>query len=232
MGEIEEAQLQASVKSASVRGKWVMGLLIACVIVDVAGILTGWLQLDFLTRVADGVEVSESEAGMNDALYAGVGILQMLLLLATAVTWFVWLDASYKNLRLVGSGTTKFTSGWVIGYWFIPVVNLFRPYQIIKELWLRSKDRNEHATIDTHTSPLLVAGWWLVWIVSGVVGRIFFRESLAAEDLASFVASTKSGILSDGVGVLAGLLALLVVRDINVFQRQWRSRITIGEPGS
>jgi hypothetical protein len=201
---------------------------------DRVGTAAGWSQLDLLDRVVRGIELTEAEAAASDRLYGGVGMLRVFLGLATMASWFAWLHAVYKNLHHVGSRTTRFTSGWVIGYWFIPFVNPYRPYQIMRELWGRSRERNETLDydFDAPAGSSLLVGWWSVWILSGILGRISFRQSMAADDLASFITSTRSEMWSDVTSILAAVLAFAIVRQIDTLQRDWPKKLFFGAPRS
>jgi hypothetical protein len=63
-------------------------------------------------------------------LSAIVALLYLIFLVITAVVFFIWLTRSYKNLRALGV-EPQYTTGWVIGSWFVPLLNLVRPLQII-----------------------------------------------------------------------------------------------------
>src|SRR5260370_20338084 len=71
-----------------------------------------------------------------------IALLFLLALIASATLWLCWLHRAYSNLKLLGTRETRFTTGWAVGYWFLPVFNLFRPYQIVSDLWMRSREAN------------------------------------------------------------------------------------------
>ncbi len=202
---------------ASTRGAALLILLATCVFADTLGLATGFAQLRLLLMIQNGEEVSDFAADLSDFLYGGVGLIQALVFVLTAVVWLVWLKAAYKNLTLVGSRRTKFTPGWAVGYWFVPFINLVRPYQIMKELWNRSDDENQSATDSLYT-PSILPAWWATWILSNFAGNLMFRQSLAADDLASFLVSTKTGLINDGLTVLAGSFAIFIV--LQIWKRQ------------
>lgn len=217
-------ELRAAVERSSRRGTGVMVLLGVCAVIAVFGLVSGLLQLKVLERVAGGAEISEGDAALSDMIYAGVGLLQMGAFLLTAIVWLTWLHGAYGNLRLVGTGEARFTPGWAVGYWFIPFINLFRPYQIMRDLSVRSAARNEEEGTSPATGSNLVGLWWLSYLTSAMVGRIFMRQSLGAEDLAGFVTSTKSGLVNDVATLLAAVLALALIRSIIASQRSWLAR--------
>ena len=209
--------------------------LVLCLLASAAGVASGAWQLDLLNQVAQGAAISEERAVLNDTLYGAVGLVQTGLFLVTAVLWLRWLYASYRSLGTAyrevetpGVATTRFTPGWAVGYWFIPIVNLYRPYQVMAELWSGSRELVPGRAPSRR--PHLVGLWWAVYLLSGFVGRLFLRESLSAEELSGLLASTRAGLVNDVVGILAALLAILVIRDIRGWQKRWLGHQPI-EPG-
>ena len=86
--------------------------------------------------------------------------------LTSAITFIMWLRRAYCNLSMRRSGL-KFADLQAAIAWFIPILNLFRPYQIVKDLFVKteellvSKGRGGRLsyTID------LVSIWWGIWII-------------------------------------------------------------------
>ncbi len=107
----------------------------------VAAILSAgssFLQLDLLTRMRDGLPFTMEEAHQNDNREGLIAIGALLLYLVTAVVFGVWIVRAHKNLRALGIPNLTYTPGWAFGWFFIPILNFFRPYQAMKELWQAS----------------------------------------------------------------------------------------------
>ena len=61
------------------------------------------------------------------------------LQLLVEILFYLWVYYANKNSRGF-SNNILFTSAWAVAYFFIPVVNLFRPYQVMQEIWKVSED--------------------------------------------------------------------------------------------
>ncbi|QYO65100.1 DUF4328 domain-containing protein [Leptolyngbya sp. 7M] len=48
--------------------------------------------------------------------------------IATIVLFLVWLYRAHKNLFSLKPTHLDFSPGWAVGWWFIPFLNLVRPY--------------------------------------------------------------------------------------------------------
>lgn len=211
--------LQAGIRRQTTRAVAAIVLLTIVATADFAGVASGIFQAIILHRIAGGAHVSEATIVLNDLVYAGIGIVQSLAILMTAIVFLMWLHRAYANLGEVGTRVTRFTPGWAVGFWFIPILNVFRPYQVVSETWRRSEWLNAPG-ISTEKSPAVVGWWWLSFLVSGTLGRIFARRIGAAEFIDEVIGATWLGVLADTASCIAALLAIAVVSGIDRHQQR------------
>ena len=105
----------------------------------------------------------------------------------------------------------EFTPGWSVGYYFIPILNLYKPFRAMKEIWQVS--HNPVSWKSDETVPIL-NGWWALWILSGILGQLSFRLSMSANTIGSLRTSTGVSILSAIVDISLFLVALSVVSQV------------------
>jgi hypothetical protein len=158
--ETQAPSLEETLKRESVRARWTTILLAIAVALDAIAVLSSLAQLVVLQRIAEKVPGFEALASENDSRQQLIAALQIGAFIVTGIAFLVWVHGAYRTLTLVGTRTAKFTPGWAVGYWFIPFINLVRPYQILKELWQRSESRNSEANLAGNPSPGLVGCWW------------------------------------------------------------------------
>ena len=77
-----------------------------------------------------------------------------------------WTRRLYRNLAPLGARGLRFSEGWAVGAWFVPLLNLVRPKQILNDIWRASEpgtgsDGWQHNRV----SPLL--HWWWAAVVGG-----------------------------------------------------------------
>lgn len=204
-------------ESAHGRAQWAMRLLGAVIALGVLALLSGSLELGFLARAAtEGL--SPEDAAANDTRQGLVGILQLITLVATAIVFLRWQHRAHKNLRAFQAGSLEFTPGWAVGYWFVPIMNLFRPYQAINELWKASAPDIEpgNRTAWRSLAPPSITGlWWALFLASGFLGRASFRLSTHATTLPELTTASWVTFASDAVDIVAAVCAILVVREID-----------------
>lgn len=208
-------------RSAGATAGWVTGLLIASAVIALVGILTTWNVLRLVNDIGGGELVSNQQVENADSAMAGSGILQLLFLIGTAVAWCIWQHRAHSNLLSLGSQGLRFTPGWAVGYWFIPFINLVRPYEAMRELWQAS---DPGATLGWRSGQVtpVIGWWWGAFVLSGLVGRVGAR--FPDDSLDQISVGLYFLISSDALFISAAILAIFLLRGINRRQ-EGRGRI-------
>lgn len=197
--------LEDGERRSAARARWAVALLGGGAALDAVAIVAGLSRLGFLGGAA-------AQAAGDDALLR-LALAQLAVFCLAALAWFAWLHAAYSNLRAMGSGTTRYKPAMAIVYWLAPVVDLFAPHQIVKELWLRSATGNADEKLPPSRAPRLVTAWWLLVLAGSYLGGMWIRAE-------SPLAPTALSLAFDAVAAAAAILAILVVRRITDLQRQ------------
>lgn len=146
------------------------------VIAVLAHMVTGLLVAAFTW-----VEFTSPETFLDPgavAAYGLAGIAYLVTLFACFVIVGCWIYRASANAHALSEEMT-ISPGWTVGSLFIPILNLFRPFQGMREAWLASHFRHSwHA----ESAPALLGWWWGLWLVTNILGNISFRLSLNSED--------------------------------------------------
>ena len=158
-----------------------------------------------------------------DLISGSLGIVAALALLAAAVVFIVWLWRVRWNAEMFCRGEHRFTRGWVLGCWLVPVVNLWYPKQVVDDIVAASDPRTDPLIPALKDVPgtRLVWAWWLTWVVGLVTGNIVQRGVLAG---ASQLADLRTNVILSSVSALfttgAAALAIILIRRIDELQTQ------------
>ena len=68
-----------------------------------------------------------------------IEVLGVVLFIASAVLMLKWIYRSNYNARQLGAQDMQFSPGWSVGWFFVPVLQLWKPFQVVKELFQASK---------------------------------------------------------------------------------------------
>jgi len=111
----------------------------------------------------------------------------------------------------------EFTPGWSIGWYFIPIAALWKPYQAMKEIWITSHATDEsNNNISTSILPL----WWFFWLLNGLLGQAVFRMSSNANNLNELININHVYRASDIASVLLAFFTLSLVNKIYYVQQR------------
>ncbi len=138
------AVVKTAFRDPSKLTQWLKYFLYASISIDAIGLFSGVFQYqllsDFKLGVYSSVELATAAGESNDKRQQIIGLFQYSIDIATIILFAMWIYRANFNARQLGAKNMKFTPGWSVGYYFIPFLNLWRPYQAMKEIWKASKN--------------------------------------------------------------------------------------------
>lgn len=166
----------------------------------------------------------------------GLSQLGSLVIIGTMISFLFWFKAAYDNLEPLGASNLRYTPGWAIGAWFIPIGNLFMPKQLANDMW-RASDPNLPVDAGDRWKfervPGLLTFWWLTWILRNVLtGASGATESVAVRnaDIGGVKTALRIAAGAELVLVIAGIAMILVVRSITTRQNERARMIAASSP--
>ena len=195
--------------------------------VAVIAVWSGWLEIDLLRQIAEGVPPSEEEGAASDWRQAAVAGVQVLVFLVAGVLFLRWTFLANRNARAFAAGEMEFTPGWAVGWYFIPVATLWKPYQALSETFKASHPDFTHDWRGA-SRPGILPLWWALWIISTFLGQAVFRSALRAETADELLASSTIILISDAMDVPLGIVAMFVVSKLQARQSEKARRLTDG----
>jgi hypothetical protein len=196
------------------RAKYAIAMIWIVLAMDILSLISGYMQYSLLQGITSGTGVSMEEASANDSREQIVSILHVAALIISAITFIQWFRRAYFNLHQKVENLSA-TEGWAAGSWFVPVLCLYRPYQIMKELYVETKAllvRKE--LISEESLKLNVLGWWWgFWIAANIIGQISFRLTLNAETVDQITTCTMLSMISDLISIPLAFMAVKVIKD-------------------
>lgn len=205
--------------------RWTKWFLYAYIAIAVIALFSGQLEYQLLSDFEKGIYTSESQimaaAESNDARQRVVGIIQFAVFVVTAILILMWIHRANFNARQLGATGMEFTPGWSIGWYFIPIAYLWKPYQAMKEILRASK--NPVNWQDQSVSSVL-PWWWFFWIISNILDMRSFGLSMQAEELNELVAANVVTQISDVVYIPLNLIVLTIIARVYEMQMSHHSK--------
>lgn len=190
-------------------------LLVSIVLtINVVALISNFLQYNLLHTVANGGFITPDEANANDSTQQIITIIYVIFFFISGVTFIQWFRRAYYNLHLRVENLSH-GEGWAAGSWFIPIMCLYRPLQIMKELYnvtdfyLSKKGIKIDANFTTRALTL----WWTLWIVNNVLGQVIYRYTADATSVDQLTTSTILNIIDKIIEIPLALVTIKVIKD-------------------
>jgi hypothetical protein len=201
-----------------------------------------------ISWVAVGYDFSEIRLGMlhraggapdaatrlaYDRMGSIVWTAQLLCLSVTAVAFVTWLHRVRVNVRAMGVRRLTYGREWTILGFLVPLLNLFRPYQVVREIWKASDpstgDPMAWKKVD---APRRIALWW------GLFVAYFVLEAIAATVMGISISARVirlaygATMTADLCAALSASMAYFVVMRITEAQEAKRAAFGRGQPAA
>ena len=173
----------------------------------VLGLISSFMQLSLVTHPPFSV----AQANANDFRERLVSSVQLILFLTTAIVFGRWIYLAQKNLPELGARSLRFGPGWSLGVFFVPVLNLWAPYQAMGDLAKASRDPRTWQLEDT---PVLILVWWIMWLLVSAIGYGLRNVSSNVHTVERLEVVTELEIAYGVLSLLLFLLACYIVRRI------------------
>ena len=109
---------------------------------------------------------------------------------------------------------SKSMAGW--GF-IIPIMSLYVPYQIAKEITEKQQNvlRRIVPGYKSIVSLTIVGVWWTAFIINNVIENIAFRSVFKTDTLDELLVSTKAYIVTDFIDIIAAIITIALVQQIS-----------------
>jgi hypothetical protein len=180
--------------------RWVNRLSVVAI---VSGVLE-FQQLQSLKGIAYESQAAAALEVVDGDRQGLIALLQLVVLIGCAFVVLKWIYRANANVRALGAKDMKFTPGWAVGWYFVPILWLWKPYQAMKEIWKASSDPSDWTNASV---PPLLPWWWFFWICIGILGQVSVRVWLRAKSLDQLLTVN----VIDGLAYLAEIPAALIL---------------------
>ncbi len=203
----------SQVRSLRVPALVAQALLALSVVASAVALWVNVEQRSLLNRAASrpSAAVFSDLLDLNDTIDT-LNVVLIALFVLTGFAFITWLALAYANLGALHL-EPRYSVGWAVGGWFVPVLGLWRPKQVVDDVWRSVDARRGDDGMGTPPRSLLVGTWWFVWIAAFIAAlKVRSGDDVTTVDEAL---STNLGhLFRSGLLVVAGILAMLVVRAV------------------
>jgi uncharacterized protein DUF4328 len=203
-------------ESGHKRAVWAMALFGMVIVAEVAFAINCAMQYELLSAVKRGDKFLPAIWEANDLRYRFTWGISVLARIPTIIVYLMWIHRAYRNLPALGANRLQHTPGWAVGWFFVPIACLVKPYQVAAEIWRNSDPQAIGAPRASSVAP--VAFWWAAWLATIVAVRIAsVVYDLAPErrTVSALMDATMAFLAISVITIIAALLAILVIHSID-----------------
>jgi hypothetical protein len=217
----------ATYRSAHQLAMWLVAALGTLAVVAAITIPFRAIHIGLIHRVEHLAPVSESEVRASTDRLNAMGVVEAILMLVIVVLWLFWQYRAQSNLRALGAENLRYTPGWAVGWWFIPIANFAIPYLTVRELVKASNPAAGAIDWAAPRTPVIIPLWWGAWLAHVILASA--GAAVAADpDTATFAQlAAREGLLiaSNAMEIAAALLAIVLVLKVDRLQMRRRERV-------
>jgi hypothetical protein len=170
--------------------------------------------------VAGEPDVGVADLVSADNLAMGAVWLTVLALGAAATVFLTWLWRARVNAERLCRAEHRWSRGWTVGAWFVPVVNLWFPRQVVDDVWRTSRPgvpEDTYRVDGLGTSPL-VGAWWYSLLANVLVVLALRVETRGEVTVDVLRAAALYGTVSTLLLLVSATLLSQVIRQITHWQ--------------
>jgi hypothetical protein len=160
-------------------------------------------------------QLTPDQVAANDPIQGIIGLLQSGLGIVTGITFLKWIYRAYKNIQGFGAEGLRFSPGWAVGYYFIPILSLIRPVQVMSEIWRASDDPRNWPK---RPGSWLIVSWWTLFLIYTGVTQVSLEIAIQASTNDQWTLAAMLAIAGDLFSIPLSIAALRLVTE--VYRRQ------------
>ncbi len=193
--------------------------------VQIAFMISALLQYALLKRMQNG-NYTQEEATANDVRHQAIAYSNVAIYIVCIVLFIMWFRRAYNNLNLSGRAYTKYPEGWAAGAWFVPFLNLARPYFIMQEIWEKTQEATHNLIV---SKPSKILGWWWVmWIINNL-GTNFINRYFKERNVEELIISTVASLVFNFIELVALVLLIIIIKNIMIFEKNLQQSLLTEE---
>ncbi|MGL4236628.1 DUF4328 domain-containing protein [Tabrizicola sp.] len=170
----------------------------------------GWLEAG---------TIGDAEADQIETATMVVGFAYLGVFVVSGLFCCTWIYRASWNARQIHPTPERITPGWSVGWFFIPILSLWKPYEAMKQTWNSSHNPGDDIRA---TLPSFAGYWWASWVVSSLLGNLSFRLWRNAETLADYRFANIVDLITSPISLLSSVLFIRLIKSITEAQRDRR----------
>ena len=206
-----------NLKDNSERARQVVTVFCALLIIALIGLISNFYQLNYLKEIANGNNEIKYLSENNNDRKILISLLYFSLNFVCIFLFIKWFRRSYENAyEIAGPDKIRYKKNSALWAWFIPLINIYRPYVMVKEISriFNNKIQNYETKIKTN----YILFWWVPFLILQFIEYLNWLETINLVDITkgnSRLILNQLSLFSLGITMLAISSTILMIRNIS-----------------
>ena len=226
MSEQDSKQEAATSRDTSRLTRWVVRLLYVQIFVGAMSLVSGIFEFQLLQDFHSGLYVSRdqmmADAEANDVRQGFVATLSAIVFVVGGIAILRWIYFANANAARLSGRQMQYSPAGSVGWYFVPIVNLWKPFQAMKEIWQASAACGRDLLAK---APSYLNAWWFLWLFNGALGNLAMRLSLETKTMDDLLFASVVNMASDVVAIPLSMVFMTVVKEIAQLQDTCRESV-------
>jgi hypothetical protein len=226
MSEQDSKQEAATSRDTSRLTRWVVRLLYVQIFVGAMSLVSGIFEFQLLQDFHSGLYVSRdqmmADAEANDVRQGFVATLSAIVFVVGGIAILRWIYFANANAARLSGQQMQYSPAGSVGWYFVPIVNLWKPFQAMKEIWQASAACGRDLLAK---APSYLNAWWFLWLFNGALGNLAMRLSLETKTMDDLLFASVVNMASDVVAIPLSMVFMTVVKEIAQLQDTCRESV-------
>lgn len=192
------------------RGQSVLLLLTTMLVLQIVSSIHHFFLIRYTAENFNSITVNSFR--FDDTMMI-LSLVILVVYITTIVFYIRWFRRAYFNLNQIAS-PLRYKNGWAAGSWFIPGFHWIGPFQIMIELYTKTRSFLVKNMIPVSGKGIYVvlAIWWILYFTSGAIAIYnMYQGPSALDDLNSFQSFADQSQMIGLINLLLSIFAILVV---------------------
>jgi len=169
---------------------------------------------------ANPEDVDMNMINASDTFIIVVNVAHIIIVILSIVFFIMWFRRAYYNLHTLPWHNARYTEGWAAGSWFVPIINLWWPYQIMMDIWKGTQNALRER-LGEPRSAAIVGWWWALHLITSFYNNISTRLGWDADqDIDSLLTFTKVDFIGEILSIPAIIVTIMLIQRTSNFERE------------
>jgi len=179
----------------------------------------GWQYYLLIDVQANPGSIDMETLQESDTLRTVITAVNFIMLVLSMIFFIMWFRRAYYNLHNLPWHNARHSEGWAAGSWFIPILSLFWPYQIMEDIWKGTQNAIKERFGEPQ-STAIIAWWWAFYLVNNFFGYISAFATKGAADVEELLTATKVEFIGEIISIAAIIITIKVIQRTSSFEKE------------